>query len=162
MTSECVWPDCGNKPWLTLPICATHREEVVRVAREHSRSRRTAGNGRKAVVYYLRVGDLVKVGYSFTLEQRLRQYPPDTEVLAIEPGDEVLEKRRHHDLRNSRARGREWYHPTEEVELHIARIVEQHGPPVVIKERSSRRRSGPKVHYPVTVRHADPPARRDT
>lgn len=156
MIDTCLWPDCSNKPWQALPICATHKEEVVRVSREHARSRRTTGNGRKAVVYYLRVGDLVKVGYSFELQQRLRQYPPDAEVLAVEPGDEQLEQQRHRDLRNNLARGREWYHPTKEVMQHIAHIIEQHGPPVVIKERTSRRRSAPNIHYPVTVRHVDP------
>lgn len=160
MTPTCVWPACQKKPAADLPICATHRDEVLKVTRDKARAKRTTGNGRKHVVYYLRVGDLIKIGYTFKLEQRLRQYPPDAVLLAVEPGDEELEKQRHHHLRHSLARGREWFHPTPEVEEFVQHVITQNGPPVVIKERSSRRSSGPQVHYPVTVRYVDP--RRDT
>lgn len=67
------------------------------------------------VVYFIRVGELIKVGFSSDLGQRMRSYPPDAELLACYTGSFAEEQRWHKLLTVHRANRREWYHPTAEV-----------------------------------------------
>lgn len=67
------------------------------------------------VVYFIRVGDLIKVGFSSDLSRRMKAYPPDAEVLAYYSGSFAEEQQTHQLLSAHRAKRREWYHPTPEV-----------------------------------------------
>lgn len=67
------------------------------------------------VVYFVRVGDLIKVGFSSDLGRRMKAYPPDAELLAYYSASFAEEQRWHKLLTVHRARRREWYHPTPEV-----------------------------------------------
>ena len=78
-------------------------------------------------VYYIRMGDHIKIGYSIDVAQRMRAYPPNAELLAAHPGTELLEKQIHQKFREHLARGREWFHPADEVMAHIASVVERFG-----------------------------------
>jgi hypothetical protein len=80
-------------------------------------------------VYYLRIGDRIKIGVSQDVYRRMRQYPPNAELLAVEPGDYDTELSRHRQFIGSRADGREWFHPTADLLEHIAAITAQHGEP---------------------------------
>lgn len=70
-------------------------------------------------VYYLRVGHLIKIGYSSDVAQRLRSYPPDTTLLVTEPGDFDLERQRHKEFNHALVGGREWFEPTPDLMAHI-------------------------------------------
>ena len=165
----CIWPGC-TRPRGDLVICDIHADIVAR----HVNAKREADeptpttprpsapiapralpniNGRKPSVYYLLVGDLIKVGHAHVVHERLRQYPPNATLLALEPGDPSLEKQRHRELRESLAMGREWFHDTDQVRAVIAAVVAEHGPPKVIVPRASRRQA-PKVYFPVETRRA--------
>lgn len=74
------------------------------------------------VVYYIRVGEHIKVGYTSNLTERLRAYPPDSIVLATEPGDRDLESERHRQFRDERRMGQEWFNPSERLLAHIEQI----------------------------------------
>jgi hypothetical protein len=78
-------------------------------------------------VYYLRVGDQVKIGFSSDVRRRLRAYPPGSELLAVEPGDKKLERRRHNEFFEWLAAGREWFEPSAELLKHIQDVVDVHG-----------------------------------
>lgn len=71
------------------------------------------------VVYYLRVGHLIKVGWSGSLERRLNAYPPHSTVLATEPGYQVLERQRHIQFKEHLEEGREWFRPGASLLDHI-------------------------------------------
>jgi len=78
-----------------------------------------------AQVYYLRVGKLVKIGTSITLDDRLRSYPPDAVLLATEPGSYDVEKQRHRQFRDDLAARAEWFHPSPALIEHINTLREQ-------------------------------------
>jgi len=84
---------------------------------------------RDGFVYYLRVGERVKIGYSVDVKRRMRAYPPGSELLAVEPGDRELETKRHRQFSGSRTDGREWFRPTPDIFELTAEIVETYGEP---------------------------------
>lgn len=71
------------------------------------------------VVYYARVGNHIKIGYSSNLTRRMRGYPPDTEILATEPGTRELEKERHMEFNHQLRMGNEWFAPSLDLLMHI-------------------------------------------
>jgi hypothetical protein len=79
-----------------------------------------------AVIYYLQVGKLVKIGYTANLMQRMDNYPPDSKLLAVEPGGKGLERQRHGQFHHALGRAREWFTPDDELLGHIARVARQH------------------------------------
>lgn len=72
------------------------------------------------VVYYLRFGDRVKIGYSSNLANRLKAIPHD-ELLITEPGTYALEAARHRQFRELRLTG-EWFDNVEPLAGHIAAL----------------------------------------
>jgi hypothetical protein len=74
------------------------------------------------VVYYLRIGNHIKIGYSANLSDRMRSYPPDAEVLATESGSKALEKARHQQFDHQLRLGREWFAPSLDLLTHIENL----------------------------------------
>lgn len=79
------------------------------------------------VVYYIRVGTLVKIGYTTDLAGRIRHYARDNcQLLAWRTeGTLDMERSIHHRLGRSLAKGNEWFIPSAEVmaEVRDARIA---------------------------------------
>ncbi|MCP2339180.1 GIY-YIG nuclease family protein [Actinomadura rupiterrae] len=72
------------------------------------------------VVYFIRDGDLIKIGHSGNLKTRRRAFTSDlTAILAVTPGDRDLEQATHERFAAQRAKRREWYHPAPELIAHI-------------------------------------------
>lgn len=105
-------------------------------------------------VYYLLVGDLVKIGFTANLAKRLKAYPPHARLLAVEPGPKSLEKQRHRELRNSLRQSNEWFVRSDEVTAQIAAVVAEHGAPRVIRPQTMRKPAD-RSRYPVTVTRID-------
>lgn len=78
------------------------------------------------VVYYVQVGDLIKIGTTSTLRNRLSHFPPDSVLLATEPGGHDVEAARHRQfaslLYDSDTSFREWFHAAPELLDHIAQL----------------------------------------
>lgn len=73
-------------------------------------------------VYFLQMGNLVKIGYTSDLQRRMRNYPPDAKLLAIFPGgrtDEAMQHQRWSHLRKYR---NEWFEASEEI-LEYADLI---------------------------------------
>lgn len=85
--------------------------------------------GAEGWVYYMRINGRIKIGYTTNLRQRSRNYPPGTELLAVEPGDRDLEARRHAQFSRSLAQGREWFAESEDLVQHISALAEQYATP---------------------------------
>lgn len=83
-----------------------------------------ARNGR---VYYVQVGQLVKIGYTARLKQRMNAYPPGHQLLAVEHGDEELETKRHRQFAGLLAERREWFTPGPQLLDHIDILRKQSG-----------------------------------
>lgn len=77
----------------------------------------------RSVVYYIRSGDLVKIGVTTDLTARLKALNvPDLVVLGTEPGDVRLERQRHAEFATERVRG-EWFALSPRILDHIRTVV---------------------------------------
>lgn len=99
---------------------------------EHAvaRTRAAQGNpGGDPVVYYARIGDYIKIGFSAHLRNRLRTLRVD-ELLAVEPGGPDLERDRHQQFTTDRIDlRRENFRPSDALLEHVAGIRIQHDLP---------------------------------
>lgn len=102
-----------NDPDVQADCVAAGRQRALDLkASEESR-------GINKVVYYLRVGKYIKIGTAVRLEERLKSYPPDTELLATEPGHYNTEHRRLVEFSEYLAARREWFNPGPRLMAHI-------------------------------------------
>jgi Meiotically Up-regulated Gene 113 (MUG113) protein len=87
--------------------------ECERRLKEHparhaeDRAERSQALEEASLVYYARLGNRVKIGYSTNMANRLADIRPE-ELLATEPGGPLLEKRRHGQFADLRVVG-EWF-----------------------------------------------------
>jgi len=79
------------------------------------------------IVYYIRIGHLVKIGTTIDPANRFTDLRPN-EILAYEPGGEILEHQRHTQFKALRARG-EYFHPGKLLQEHILHLRAEHGTP---------------------------------
>lgn len=87
------------------------------------RPRDQAMKGWPSVVYYMLVGDHVKIGYSEGIQHRVRDYPPCAKLLALEPGDRSIEKYRHRQFGHLLAARHEWFELGEDLMAHIQQLA---------------------------------------
>lgn len=78
-------------------------------------------------VYYIRMGDVIKIGYATDVTKRMRAYPPSAELLAAHPGTQAVEREMHKRFKADLARGREWFRESAELAEHIAQVIEKFG-----------------------------------
>jgi hypothetical protein len=91
----------------------------------------------QSLVYYVRIGDRVKIGYTTNMRARLPGLRIDeTAILATEPGGRELEAQRHEEFHAERIGRREDFNPSRRLLAHIERVVEENGPPIVTSYRS--------------------------
>lgn len=106
-------------------------DRIERVAKEQEMEARAAESRRHhpGWIYYILVGDRIKIGYSTDPKRRFRSYPPDSLLLAMHPGTKQLESEMHAKFAGSRAAGREWFLDTPELRDHIKDVLGQFGEP---------------------------------
>ena len=105
------------------------RHEQKKLDARMARMLEQADNNADGWVYYMRINGRIKIGFTTNLRQRSRNYPPGTELLAVEPGTPELEKRRHGQFSRSLAQGREWFAESEALTGHIARLAKEYATP---------------------------------
>lgn len=161
--TACVFPKCPKESGLglDLPICLAHatiiRDRLAVVEAQHPFAKREAAHAQQLAtstqrindgqmpaqghavpgwVYYIRVNDVIKIGYAKSVTARMKHYPPNATLLAVEPGTLELEKRRHDHFHAHLAWGREWFHPTNELLTWIEQLRATFNPaPLVHKYR---------------------------
>lgn len=155
---QCQWRKCPKEGQqqtaIALPFCADHLRVIttatakvraieVVIAEQRQADRVTRQVDLVSIVekstepsqpklgwlYFVRVDDLIKIGYTTNLYQRLRHYPPNAVVLATQPGTMKMEKALHGQFRFALAKGREWFHVRPEIVEHIAGVVAAYGEP---------------------------------
>src|SRR6218665_3310652 len=107
------------------------RRRHKRVEAEESRADevRKARRNQPGFVYYIRMDDLIKIGYASDVARRMRAYPPSAELLAVHPGTQQLEREIHAEFSAFLKRGREWFSPHEKVMEKVAEIRMRFGDP---------------------------------
>lgn len=100
-------------------------------------------------VYYVLIGEHVKIGYSTNVVGRLKALRvPRENLLALEPGGYVEEQRRHEEFADLRVTQRwENFHRGADLDRHIEAMREQYGIPPWVNAPPRHGKSGP-----VTVR----------
>lgn len=83
----------------------------------------------KPVIYYVKISDYIKIGWTSDLQSRMRSYPPNSVLLAVHPGSRADETKLHKRFAAHRTHGREWYAPVPTVLHHIEQMKAQHGEP---------------------------------
>jgi hypothetical protein len=104
---------------------AKWRAEEERYEAEKARVRQD----QEGFVYYIQIGERLKIGYSVDVKQRMRAYPPGSRLLAVEPGDRAIERRRHQQFVGSLTDGREWFRPTPDIMELVQELVDVYGDP---------------------------------
>lgn len=92
---------------------------------------------KQGIVYMIRPsnGAFVKIGWTSDLSRRLREYPPDTPVLAVMPGTMADEQRLHKRFAHLRSARREWYPAVApQIVEQVRSIVAKHGPAPTYEE----------------------------
>lgn len=81
-------------------------------------------------VYYVRIGDRVKIGYTVNMKQRMvaLRVPIDN-VLATEPGGRETELQRHAMFKEERHGRLEEFNPSRRLLAHIDTVKAEHGEP---------------------------------
>jgi hypothetical protein len=79
------------------------------------------------VVYYLRLGDRVKIGTTFNPRQRFAALLHE-EVLAFELGDRSVERSRHLEFADDRLGTSEWFALSARLRMHIDALADGQDP----------------------------------
>lgn len=121
-----------NDPAVQRTVVDAHQRQAAKKAEVDNR-REAAGikaekaavaSGRKttaeSIVYYMRVGNRIKIGYTTNLTHRLQSLLPE-ELLATEPGGRMLEKVRHQQFADLRCGG-EWFRMEEPLTEHVDKL----------------------------------------
>lgn len=153
---QCCWPKCKNRvgSLVAPPLCDQHVYDVY----DHVTSSKfyMAGIGysekakaayeqpaepeqpppppapRMGTIYFIRVGGHIKIGWTSNLAKRMRQYAPDTILLATCPGTRKDENQLHKRFAVHRTFGREWYALVPPILEHIKSLVREHGEPEAV------------------------------
>lgn len=124
-----------------LPLCQEHILAIWLTVEEDMRNagwtpdqmraaaKRNHGTVADGQVYYLKIDDYIKIGYTKNLKRRMLQYPPNAELLAHNPGTEADERRIHEKFSAYLTSGREWFRDVPEIRRHIENKIAQHGSP---------------------------------
>lgn len=170
--------DLEQDPANALPLCLDHlavawkqmqqhrgNPEVIEAVetlnrRQQEQATREAADERArwlasldGEIYYLRQNGLIKVGWTRDLYDRLRAYGPDVELLCHYRGSRDDETNLHRQLRPALARGREWYHDGDIINLFLTRALAEHGPPYTTydwtapKVTAAKQRKGSRPRY---------------
>ncbi|MCT1446200.1 GIY-YIG nuclease family protein [Brevibacterium casei] len=111
-------------------IIADHRISEVKNRERLKAEQKARAHSRQAGwIYYIRVGDLLKIGYATSVWDRLTSYPPNITVLAIHPGTRELEAHLHRKFRLLLQKGREWYADDGTISDHIGNVRQEFGTP---------------------------------
>jgi hypothetical protein len=106
---------------------------IDRTKRNQAAFRAARWEAAESVVYYVQLDHRIKIGYSATLHNRLKAYPPNRRLLATEPGADGLEAIRLREFAEYLAMGREWFTLGPRLLVHVNELRKAAGtPPLTI------------------------------
>lgn len=118
---------------------------LVEQLRKPAPNKPTATDG---FIYFLRVGGYIKIGWTSNLQKRMRQYQPDSQLLAVKPGTRKDENALHRKFAHLKTHGREWFPLAPQITEEADRIVADHGDPPIVdfSARRTQRQVGPRLN----------------
>ncbi|MBL7487109.1 GIY-YIG nuclease family protein [Frankia sp. AgW1.1] len=132
--TERALPKGEGEDLIPINICFTHLRVAMQVAKSFGPAYSTMFDARveavepdgvqlppgTSLVYYLKFGERIKIGYTTNLHSRLTGIPHD-DLLAVERGGRLLEGTRHRQFAHLRVVG-EWFEQASDLDAHIARL----------------------------------------
>lgn len=106
--------DVENGYKIAEPWCYKGRVEI-HLAAWHAMTNRQPNH----VVYYIKVSKYIKIGTTNNLTARINSYPPDSKLLATEPGGYDVEALRHEQFAKHLSARKEWFTPAPEILAHV-------------------------------------------
>lgn len=112
----CVHPNCEAKrsSLVRVPLCDRHAVDVYRKVKDALKPERRTGQAQprradivRGVVYFVELGDRIKIGFTTNLTSRLKTVPAER-VLATMPGTMRDEQAMHARFESARVY-REWF-----------------------------------------------------
>ena len=120
-------------PELSVALTTATRVKMAKSREKVATTERVRGESElEGFVYYIRINGQIKIGYAADVTARMRNYPPGSELLAVEPGTLETERIRHREFCNNLVRGREWFLPSTRLMRHIQNVVEERGDPAAL------------------------------
>jgi hypothetical protein len=132
--TRCHWPTCKANPGPTLaPLCIDHLAiahqmfsgilaDLVDDSRRRNAARKPDPSRRAGgLIYFIRLGNRVKIGFTTNLAHRLSVLPHE-EVLGTVPGTMKDEKRCHLAFAHLRVHG-EWFRSDDDLLAFIADVT---------------------------------------
>lgn len=128
--TECCWPECESRDVEDsdgLPLCRRHYDVVTSRYVGNIQLRSGFRKQANAVVYYVRIGDHIKIGFTTQLKSRMYSlYVEPLDLLATEPGGRTLEADRHRQFAAERVSPqRELFEPSPRLLAHIVRMADE-------------------------------------
>ena len=149
---ECCIPDCAHLVPRTSPLPVCHScgikiavvhwgdaslalgvQREIQEKRDQARASREAAYADQSLVYYVRIGEHIKIGYSTNLKQRISQLRlQPAALLATEPGGREREKERHRQFSADRiVSNREDFTLSPRLLAHIDALLAEYGRPKI-------------------------------
>ena len=155
MNDWCGVKECNRPQYKGMPLCEEHAQDIcnemmfhhmdINAAYEaHMRSEDTEAIRKEVIrerlgveeflatykqapgiIYYLKVEDQVKIGFTTDLETRIKAYPPMAKLLATHPGTRETERQMHDKFAEHLSGRKEWFREHLELETHIDGVRRQ-------------------------------------
>lgn len=140
----CIWPTCSSTSiYIETKMCQRHAATVAAIVERDRRALQFDTNETKTssdeperrpvvtagVIYYVQNAEHIKIGWTSNLAKRMRQFAPNSRLLATHPGTRKDETRLHRMFAAHRTHGKEWYAPVPSVLRHIEGVRAKHGEP---------------------------------
>lgn len=128
-----VWRMCvsqhADDPRFAEAVADVNERLAQRVAAEHAANREAFAARQDGDIYFVRLGELIKVGWTRDLWSRIKSYGASAELLVCYPATRDDETNLHRQLRPALAKGREWYHDDDVIAHFMREALEKYGPP---------------------------------
>lgn len=138
-------PMCFEHLFVAAEQARTHADDPLMVnaaaevlARKQAKAQELKAAAKKAWltkrdghIYFLRQNGRIKAGWSREVDERIRSYGPDVEVLCVYPASFDDETNLHRQLKPALVAGREWYEDGPIVAAFVTEAIATHGPPRV-------------------------------
>lgn len=155
MNDWCGVKECSRPQFKGMPLCEEHAQDVsnemafhhmdiniayqAQMRREDTEAIRSEAIRKRldvegflasrkqepGMIYYLKVEDQVKIGFTTDLDSRLKAYPPMAKLLATHPGTFATERDMHSRFAAHLAGRKEWFAVHPELESHISAVRKQ-------------------------------------
>lgn len=124
----------GNVPEFIEAVVDINAAVAAREKSEDQAAQRAFMAREDGDIYFIRLGELVKVGWTRDLWSRVKSYGASAELLVSYAGTRQDETNLHRQLTPARAKGREWYEDGAIIAKFVDEALKQYGMPPTFED----------------------------